>query len=221
MVSLTKRMSILAGLIEDFSAAVDTHQPELKITTSDNHIELAGNLIVSGPKGPFDSYEVLVGVPSGFPWNEPIVFETGNRIPRIADRHIFESHGSCCLGVWEEWLLRSQDHSAAAFLNGPLHDYFLSQSWYEAKGQWPFGDRSHGENGVVESFCDVLGVELSKDLAVRYLKLLSRERLKGHSFCPCGSGLRLRNCHELKLTDLQSVINTRMANRMLERLKII
>ena len=171
MVSLTPKAFVPGEQLEDFTAAVDAHQPELTITTSDDCIVLTGKLIVSGPKGPFDSYEILVGVPPAFPWQEPAVFETGDRVPRTADRHVFESHGNCCLGVWEEWLLRSRDHSASAFLQGPLHDYFLSQSWYEAKGEWPFGDRSHGALGVLEAFCEILGVALSHELALSLIHI--------------------------------------------------
>lgn len=219
MVKLKPEPLIPEGLLTDFSAAVAEHQPELAITTWKDCVFLKGNLVVSGPNGPFDAYQIQVAIPSGFPWQEPVVLETGGRIPKIADRHVFEDNENCCLGVWEEWLFKSQDRSASSFLTGPLHDYFLSQSWYEATNEWPFGDRSHGSLGVLEGFCELLGIAVDRQQAVSYLKLLARENTKGHATCPCGSGKRLRNCHVSKFTDLRKWMLPPMAKRMLDRIK--
>tara|TARA_R110002124_G_scaffold285595_1_gene464348 strand:+ start:1045 stop:1494 length:450 start_codon:yes stop_codon:yes gene_type:complete len=147
-----------------------------------------------------------------------VVFETGGRIPKIADRHVFEDDKNCCLGVWEEWLFKSQDRSASSFIVGPLHDYFLSQCWYEATSEWPFGDRSHGNLGVLEEFCELLSIDVDHGQAVSHLKLLCRKTIKGHAACPCGSGKRLRSCHSKKLADLSDWTFPSMAKRMLSRL---
>jgi hypothetical protein len=127
--------------------------------------------VVSGPAGSFDSYQVRVAVAVGFPWEEPLVFETGRRIPKTADRHVFPKFGNCCLGVWEEWLLTAPDLTFETFLTGIMHDYFVSQTFFEAKGEWPFGERLHGDAGVLESFADLLGVENDTMIVVEHLRL--------------------------------------------------
>lgn len=219
MVKLKPEPQVPQGLLADFSAAVAEHQPELAVTTWTDCVVLTGNLVVSGPDGPFDAYQIQVAIPPIFPWQEPVVFEIGGRIPKIADRHVFEDNENCCLGVWEEWLFKSPDRSASSFLTGPLHDYFLSQCWYEATSEWPFGDRSHGSLGVLEGFCDLLGITVDRQQAVSHLKLLARENIKGHVACPCGSGKRLRNCHIIKFTDLREWMLPFMAQRMLDRIQ--
>jgi hypothetical protein len=95
----------------------------------------------------------------------------------------------------------------------------LSQCWYEGTGKWPFGDRSHGRLGVLESFCELLGIDVDQGQAVSYLRLLARETIKGHVACPCGSGKRLRNCHITKFTDLREWMLPFMAKRMLDRIR--
>lgn len=219
MGALDTEHPVLQDLLAEFSLAVTKHQPELSVRVDKNFVLLEGKLVVYSPQGPFDCYDTLIGIPSGFPLENPVVFETGGRIPKEADRHVFEDHGNCCLGVWEEWLLRTEDPSAAAFLAGPLHDYFLSQSWYEAKGDWPFGDRSHGRLGVLEAYSDLLEIELSLSQARSYLSLLAKAAVKGHYECPCGSGLRLRHCHRDKVEGLSDWILPDMAKRMLRRLR--
>jgi hypothetical protein len=91
-----------APLFEEIERAVATHQPELVVSTTDVLILLEGRFVVSGPSGPFDFYEVRVGVGPEYPSQEPIVFETGGRIPKDIDRHIFPKHGDCCLADCSE-----------------------------------------------------------------------------------------------------------------------
>ena len=132
MVELTVRVDLLAQVQQ----VVAARQPELTEKTTDDNNILNGPFVVYGPKGPFDAFHVSVGVPAGFPWEEPVVFETGDRIPKVADRHAFPQRGDCCLGVWEEWLLTAPDHSFDTFLTGVMHDYLLGQTYFEAKGEW-------------------------------------------------------------------------------------
>lgn len=207
-------MTISDGFFSEVQQAVAKHQPELTVSRTDSLIILEGLFVVSGPAGPFDSYQIKAGITSGFPAEEPVVFEEGGRIPRIADRHVFPEHGNCCLGVWEEWLLTAQDHGFDTFLTGPMHDYFVSQTYFEVDGVWPFGERSHGRLGMLEAYADLLGIALDVKLIANYLNVLSRETIKGHVFCPCGSGRRLRQCHVADLERLRRKISPVMAKRM-------
>lgn len=205
-------------LLEEIERAVATHQPELAVSTTDALILLDGRFVVSGPSGPFDFYEVRVGVSPDYPAQEPIVFETAGRIPKDIDRHIFPKYDDCCLGVWEEWLLTSPNHRFETFLTGPMHDYFLSQSHFEATGEWPFGERSHGKQGVLESYADLLQLPCEEGLVASYLRILSRTHLKGHTPCPCGSGKKLRNCHRSEFEELKQRIPAFIAKRMYQRI---
>ena len=207
-------VTIRDALLIDVQRAVEQYQPELTISTANGVIILEGLFVVSGPLGPFDSYQIWTGIPASFPEDEPVVFETGRRIPRIVDRHVFPKHGNCCIGIWEEWLLTTPDHRFETFLNGIMHDYFVSQTYYEAKGEWPFGERSHGALGVLESYADLLGLAPGAKIVADYLDLLSRQKIKGHAWCPCGSGKRLRQCHSDELRELSSRISPAMAKRM-------
>lgn len=210
-------LTVAEDLQTQVKQAVSAHQPELDVTTTDDIIILEGLFVVSGPQGPFDSYQVRVGVPAGFPCEEPIVFETGDRIPKDIDRHVFPKGGNCCLGVWEEWLLTTADHTFESFLTGAMHDYFVSQTYFEAKSEWPFGQRPHGYAGVLESYADLLGVEADATSVIEHLRLLSMNEVKGHHLCPCGSGRKLRQCHRGKMDELKKRIPSAMARRMFNR----
>ncbi len=211
-------MTVPVKLLTQVTQAAKTHQPELSVSCSENAIKLTGPFVLSDLRGPFDCYQVELQIPSNFPWHEPTVFETGGRIPKNIDRHVIPSNGSCCLGVWEEWLVNVPGHSFDKLMTGWLYDFFFSQSWFEAKGEWPFGQRSHGKAGIVESYADLLGVTLDAKVIADHLKLLARETIKGHSLCPCGSGKRLRKCHRDSIQLLSNRIRPTMAKRMLNRI---
>ena len=206
------------GLFEEIQQAVADLQPELEIKTNETYVLLEGRFVLSGMSGPFDFYDVKVRISPEYPIQEPIVFETGKRIPKEVDRHIFPNNENCCLGVWDEWLLTSSDHSFQAFLTGPMRDYFLSQSHFEATGEWPFGERSHGNLGVLEAYCSLLDIEQDHAKACAYLRLLTYKEIKGHHSCPCGSGKKLRDCHRSELNDLQNRIPAFFARRMYKRM---
>ena len=212
-------MTVRDELFTQVAKAVEAHQPELNVSIPKDIIILDGPFVVSGPRGPFDCYEIIVGVWANFPWEEPIVLETGGRVPKLADRHVFPKKGNCCLGVWEEWLLTAPDRNFETFLTGCLHDYFVSQSWFEAKGEWPYDQRSHDEEGIIESYAELLGLEENTGVIADHLRLLSRAQGKGHARCPCGSGLRLRDCHKDRIAELSGRICPTMAKQMLARIE--
>lgn len=214
MVELTN----LDELLNQITTAVEIHQPYLNISIFNKHIELEGCFVLNSSMGICDTYDVKVQVSRDFPQTAPLVYETGERIPKTADRHVFPMSGNCCLGVWEEWLLTTSEPSFCEFLSGPLKDYFVSQSWFEIKGEWPYGERSHGTNGIVESFAEILGVEERLEIVVAHLKILALPVAKGHLKCPCGSNKRLRYCHRDEVNSLREKIKPIMAKRMLSRI---
>lgn len=204
-------------LIEEIRAALAALQPSLAIVREEPMI-VEGDFVLEGPEGPFDQFRVAIWIPDNFPDGEPWVFETADRIPRCVERHVFPRTGHCCLGVWEEWLIREPNPSFAYYLAGPVKSYFLSQCLFERDGTWRFGERSH-ERGILEAYADVLQLEPDNKRVDAYLAVLSQQWPKGHWPCPCGSGQRIRMCHRAQLEDLHRRIPPVMAGRMLSRLR--
>lgn len=160
----TARLLALLGKVHDYLGA---SQPEFGARISDGHIVVEGKSLVSSPDSSYDFFQVGMILSAEYPNDDPVVWETGWRIERISTRHIFEKMGDCCLGVWEEWLLASPDHSSAAFMQGPVNDYFVSQTWCEAHGDWRYGERSHNKLGIGESYCEILGIPADEQRARR------------------------------------------------------
>lgn len=67
---------------------------------------------------------------------------------------------------------------------------------YDAHQKTPLsGERSHFAEGITEYYAELLGMSRCQAL-IEFMKLLAKKnRPKGHEICPCGSSVRLRNCH--------------------------
>lgn len=212
------------NLFADIGAAISFDQPKLSVRRVETGCVVEGAYVLTEDDcslksaGAITEFEIKIVIDDGFPVSEPIVYETAGRIPRIVARHINSDSGDCCIGVWEEWLASSKEHTFSAFLNGPVRSFFLSQFLFEKTGNWRFGERSHYDKGLFEAYADVLGITCNEKDVRYYLKLLSQSWPKGHRLCPCGSGKRLRHCHRVELYKLHLRIAPWLAKRMLSRL---
>lgn len=206
-----------AALIADIQAAIDEYQPTLRICETDPITVIEGSLVLSGPEGAFDHYDIRIEVDPQFPLLEPRITETGGRIPRTTARHV-NSNGTCCVVVWEQWVIDAADTSFGGFLSGPLHDFFLSQWLFDRTGRWRFGERPHFAAGLVQAYAEVLGTEPQQKSVLYSLRLLAKDWPKGHWLCPCGSGLIIRKCHREEVWRLHVRVPPQIARQMLQRL---
>lgn len=210
--------------LETVQATIAFDQPKLQAERSGTDILISGTYLlyeadgVARPGGPITTFDVSIVLSSCFPREEPKVFEVGGRIPRIADRHVNPA-GDCCITIWEHWLASAEDLSFAAFMTGPIHEFFIAQYVYEQTARWPFGERAHGAVGLVEAYAELLGIQPDKTTVVAYLRLLTSDWPKGHCSCPCGSNKRLRHCHRDELMALHRRIRPSLAQRMVQRMK--
>ena len=126
--------------LEEVRRAIAFDQPKLEATQIGKFIVIEGQFLLledvakASSNGPITEFDVKIIVSDRYPRKEPVVFETASMIPRDIDRHIVNEDGACCVTVWEEWLAEANDLSFAAYLRGPLREFFLSQYWFEETG---------------------------------------------------------------------------------------
>lgn len=210
----TKRTAFLTSV----RAAIEELQPGLKIVQTEPQIVISGVYLLTGPEGPFDQFHARILVGYGYPNTEPALYETGGRIPVAIDRHV-NTDGTCCVTVWEEWLANADSTSFRSFLQGPIHEFFLSQWWFERTKKWRFGERAHGKEGLLAAYAEALSVGAQPKILFAYLRILLKAWPKGHYMCPCGSAAEIRDCHGEVLTELHRRIPPKLARRMMRRLK--
>jgi hypothetical protein len=165
-----------------------------------------------------DRYTIEVELLPDYPKSIPLVREVDGRIPRIASRHI-NADGTACLFVPDErWRHYPESASIVDFIGGPVHQFFLGQSYFEITGQWLFGQRSHGIVGLLEYYAEILETKKFK-VIYNFISYLSKPQIKGHWPCYCQSGKRLRNCHLKKVFEYRSKISIETAHDSLGKLE--
>src|SRR4051812_29423205 len=191
--------------------------PDLRAFCEGVRLLVRGSFPILSEYSIIDRFQIEVEIHPDFPEETPQVWEIGQRIPRIVDRHTYTNGGSCLL-VPEEWLAQPiEERTLLAFLEGPVHNYFLYQCFAELGMDWPHGERQHGFEGVLEAFSGLLGVKDPVQL-LNFLKLLTYEQIKGHWSCPCGSGKIIRRCHIGRIRELQTRIAPSVARKSIERI---
>ena len=205
------------ALFENEKAEVETHYPQLHVAVAGDLVFVRGSFPVNAEGIILDRYSVEIHLATDHPRSLPVVCEVGGRIPRTLERHINSDGAACILLPDERWRVWPPGSTLLAFLQGPVHNFFLAQSLVEQGDSWPFGQWSHGANGIREYYEELLNTADS-EVIWRFLRCLAAEQIKGHWDCPCGSRQRLRNCHMSTLMDLRGKIAHEDAMRSLRYL---
>lgn len=152
----------------------------------------------------YDEYSLEIHVPRDFPGHIPLVYAPEGTIPE-GFNHFLED-GSLCLGARCD--LRSfldKSPSLLSFIEEIVMSYLYSASYFRHYKVLPYGERSHGIQGIWEAYKDRYGTENEHVLIYSLCCLSGIIKYRGHTPCPCGSEKRFRLCHGQQiLSDLQS-----------------
>ncbi|MDP3284930.1 MAG: hypothetical protein Q8M56_10930 [Desulfobacterales bacterium] len=142
-------------------------------------------------------YGICIFFPGRYPKDIPILLCNDPKLPiGNIDRHIM-NNGSACLGVYTDIMIRwSIKPDIVNFLENFVSPFLVWQVYYDAYQEPPpWGQRSHFTEGIIEYYAELLGMNEDRSV-VEFMKLLARKNQpKGHEIFPCGSDMRLRNCH--------------------------
>lgn len=198
---------------------VETAYPDLVFNASALDVLIEGLFPILDGATILDQFAVRITLSPEYPTMPPTVCETGGRIPKTADRHVNTDTGDACVLLLEDrWRCWPLGSTLTSFLDGPVHNYFLSQTIVELGGDWPFGQWSHGFAGQQEYYKDVFDTDKPESVS-KYLEYVSAKKVKGHWDCPCGSGLRVRNCHMTAIATLRHQMPRSEAEMALKRLQ--
>lgn len=145
-------------------------------------------------------FEIEIKIPNLYPKMLPRVRETGGKIANDYD-HLFPD-GTLCLAVpiegrrifWEQPTL-------LGFVNKLVIPYFFGYCHWKKYGEHPFDEQAHGPEGIVRHYIDSLHLQ-DEISALSVLSYLLEYGYRGHHSCPCGSGEKVRKCHDKALHDL-------------------
>lgn len=173
------------------------YYPDLDvISENDKSVTLSGNILV---------FICEMGFTIRKYYGIDIVISIGSdELPYVVDRdkyissdykHIYLS-GKLCLET--DTAIRfyfADGFNLLEWMRKFVEPYFFSYEYYMRYNIFPFGERSHGIDGVFQTYQEILH---TKD-AVETFQIMSYidgcKKYRGHVLCPCGSKMKLRNCH--------------------------
>jgi SEC-C motif len=122
----------------------------------------------------------------------PIVWELSHKIKNNYP-HIYKDK-KLCLATDLEQELYLKKHNLVDWIEEFVEKFFISYVYYERYGVFPFGEYSHGDNGIYEFIQKYLKID-NIIVAKKIYDYICTKQYRGHLECPCGSKKKIRNCH--------------------------
>ncbi|HCQ12747.1 hypothetical protein [Flavobacterium sp.] len=165
-----------------------------------------------------DTFQIAIKAVSNYPYNFPLLYETGGRIPRNVDWHIFEQTGNCCIASPpEELIICNNGITLSSFINNQVKNYFYSQIFRNQNGYF-LKERSHGNKGWIEFFEETFMTDNIFNIEFGLKQIIEGKKIDRVSICFCGSGKKYRKCHK-KSYDVLSKLCLETINYFLSALR--
>lgn len=174
--------------------------PNIKIIDeSEREIHLAGSFTVHEEYQGFQvfndySVEIVIPIASD---QLPYVIDVGGAIKPTY--HHYYSSGKLCLETDVKVIADFVDgFDLIRWMNTYVESYYFSYEFYMRYGEFPFGERSHGLDGILESYQELLETKSAQE-TYDVMQFIIFNSYRGHHPCPCKSGAKLRRCHGRKM----------------------
>ena len=170
--------------------------PDLHISEMNRkQIQIKGSILVHRAVDDYTlrkRYEIEIIIPINSD-RLPYVIDASKGIARTY-RHINNS-GILCLETDISILRRFTDgFDLILWMDEFVEPYYVTYEYYSEYGRFPYGERDHGSEGVLQSYQEIF--ETNNYIETFNLACYIRNhRYRGHHRCPCGSGKRIRDCH--------------------------
>lgn len=165
-----------------------------------------------------DTYQIEIKAVPDYPNSFPLVFETGGRIPRNVDWHIFEDTGNCCIASPpEEIIICNSGLTLLSFIDNQVKNYFYSQIFRNQNGYF-LKERSHGNKGWIEFFEETFMTDNIFNIEFGLNQIIEGKKIDRVSTCFCGSGKKYRKCHK-KSYDILSKLSMKHIHYFLNSLR--
>ncbi len=171
--------------------------PKLSKIERDNKFILAGALDIVDNTGKYwETYDIEIFCSETFPNRFPELYETGCKIPKIADWHIYEDTLSCCVKILPEEILRClKGITVEQYVTCEVLPYLFNQTHRRVEGYYVNGEYGHGGLGLYEYYSHELKTGDLEQIAKLLYSIATRPKPDRTSTCFCGSGVKYRYCH--------------------------
>lgn len=142
----------------------------------------------------------------------PIVVCEDERLYPALNRHILNNRVAC-LGTPLDIIARVKiPFEFATFAEQIINPFIIWQLYYDTFGREPpWGGRSHGVNGLIESYAEYYAPKW-KTTANKVVSLLRGNEYNPIKPCICGSGRQFQYCHQEEIREIRQELNKLKVN---------
>lgn len=199
------------SFLQSLQDEIESRYAGLTIVTDGKVTSAVGTLPIYGDSGEIlDVYQIELSVARDNRKHLPVLKEVGGRIPRNLDRHVTSDGAACLFARDSSWKYWNEETRLQEFIDGPVTSFLLGQTFYESFGYFPFGERSHYGQGLLEYYFEELSTE-NIEVVHKFLIQLLSKRIHPYEPCYCLSMKPLKFCHWGKLCFLRGKINASYA----------
>ena len=173
--------------------------PSLHLTYKDGKPVVEGTFTARKKNVEVENYDVIIGFPPKYPNVLPWVIETSQKIlPRNATRHIFVND-TLCFGNHQDVLRVCRNGITFSwFLDNILNSHFCREYVREITGNYPTGERGHGNEGTWEGYYEIFNTSDKASILEELDLMLSHTLYSKNKQCFCNSGKKYKRCHQIK-----------------------
>lgn len=168
-----------------------------------------------------DSYSLKIFIPEKFPHALPQVTELNNKIPRDFKHHINPDDTLCVGSPFRVLMKIHKQPTINKYAEECLVPYLYAMSHkLTYGGEFIFGELKHGDEGVLDDYLDILGLDQHKQTLYALELLGKKKRVANKMLCPCECGKRLGVCpiHN-KINELRRVAHRSFFKKQLNSLR--
>lgn len=150
-------------------------------------------------------FKLQFSFPRDYPLHIPTVTELDGQISANYHRN---PDKSLCLGTpLDLYSVFAKERTLSHFIKQILNPYLFRWVYFSENKKELWKDRPHGNTGVFQTYAKALGVSdfrlVKRLLAIAVLGCDDHNQL-----CPCGSGMRMQDCHWRALVEINRILPT-------------
>lgn len=173
---------------------------------------ITGEMDICDTEGVYwNTFQITMLVPRGYPYCVPIVAEKSYIIPRDIEWHI-SPEGICCLDVDHNLKAMAKlGINLTSFISDKVYTYFANQLYKLEKHVYAGKEYAHHLDGVIQYYLETHGLRNKETIVAMLSCLTSNNSIGRNDPCPCGSGKKTKHCHLTSIEVLKTIGKEKLA----------
>ncbi len=139
-----------------------------------------------------------------YPFGFALLQEISEHIPRSIDYHVGENGECCVCSPLESMEMEDKPISVLSFIEKYVIKFFANHIHFVKFGFYVNGEYSHYYQGLWEAFEEEFNTKNRNEIQKNLIYISAKP--SRNSICYCGSGNKLKYCHEKKVKQIQKLL---------------